>query len=91
MGSSKYEIDLIMKYTRIAWIALISLAWACSPKPAEEVTEEVAEVILPDNSLSEDEKSAGWMLLFDGVNTDGWRAFNGDSLPAKLDCGRWCA
>lgn len=83
MGSRKYEIDLIMKYTRIAWIALISLAWACSPKPAEEVTEEVAEVILPDNSLSEDEKSAGWMLLFDGVNTDGWRAFNGDSLPAN--------
>lgn len=81
MGSRKYEIDIVMKYTRIAWIALISLAWACSPKPAEEVTEEVAEVILPDNSLSEDEKSAGWMLLFDGVNTDGWRAFNGDSLP----------
>jgi hypothetical protein len=36
-----------MKYTRIAWIALISLAWACNPKPSEEATEEVAEVILP--------------------------------------------
>lgn len=72
-----------MKNKRLIWIALITLAWSCSPKPAEEVTEEVVEVVVPDNSLTEEEKSAGWMLLFDGVNTDGWRAFNGDSLPAN--------
>ncbi|MCF1752799.1 3-keto-disaccharide hydrolase [Mariniradius sediminis] len=72
-----------MKNTRLIWIALIALAWSCSPKPAEEATEEVTEVIVPDNTLTEDEKSAGWMLLFDGVNTDGWRAFNGDSLPSN--------
>lgn len=72
-----------MKNTRLIWIALIALAWSCSPKPAEEATEEVTEVIVPENTLTEDEKSAGWMLLFDGVNTDGWRAFNGDSLPSN--------
>lgn len=71
-----------MKYTKIAWIALIGLAWACGPKPAEEVMEEVVEVTTTDNTLTEDEKASGWMLLFDGVNTDGWRAFNGDSFPA---------
>jgi hypothetical protein len=43
-----------------------------------EVTEEVN---LPDNTLTDQEKSEGWLLLFDGVNTDGWRAFNGESFP----------
>ena len=26
-------------------------------------------------------KSEDWIYLFDGVSTDGWRAYNGDSLP----------
>lgn len=72
-----------MRNRKIAWIALAAIAWACSPKPLEEVSEEIVEeVALPDNTLSDDEKSAGWMLLFDGVNTDGWRAFNGDAFPS---------
>lgn len=71
-----------MKHKKIAWIALVAFAWACAPKPSEETTEEVVEAVIPDNTLSGEEKSAGWMLLFDGVNTDGWRAFNGDAFPS---------
>jgi hypothetical protein len=35
----------------------------------------------PDNTLSEQEKSAGWRLLFDGTTAKGWRGFNEASLP----------
>ncbi|MDF2158639.1 DUF1080 domain-containing protein [Algoriphagus sp. CAU 1675] len=70
-----------MKNTRFAWVALFALAWACGPKPAEVNEEIVEEVALPDNTLSEEEKAEGWMLLFDGSNTDGWRAFNADTMP----------
>jgi hypothetical protein len=29
-----------------------------------------------DNTLTADEKKAGWSLLFNGRNTEGWRAYN---------------
>ena len=33
--------------------------------------------------LTEDEKAAGWQLLFDGKSTSGWRSVKGDSFPAR--------
>ncbi len=60
--------------------SFVLLSYACSPKETEEMDEE-EEVVLLDNQLSEDEKAAGWMLLFDGENVDGWRAFNGTEFP----------
>jgi hypothetical protein len=35
------------------------------------------------NTLTEQEKAAGWKLLFDGKTTAGWRAFRGKSMPDK--------
>lgn len=35
------------------------------------------------NTLSPEEKKAGWQLLFDGKNTAGWRAFNGKAFPSN--------
>jgi 3-keto-disaccharide hydrolase len=35
----------------------------------------------PANSLTTDEKDAGWKLLFDGKTTDGWRGYQKDSMP----------
>jgi cytochrome c len=34
-----------------------------------------------DNQLTEDEKKAGWRLLFDGQTTDGWRGYKMDKMP----------
>jgi len=33
------------------------------------------------NTLSEEEKAAGWRLLFDGETTDGWRGYKMDAMP----------
>lgn len=40
----------------------------------------------PDNVLSEEEKRAGWELLFDGTSLDKWRGYKGKPLP-----GAWGA
>lgn len=39
----------------------------------------------PPNHLGREEKEAGWMLLFDGKTTQGWRGFKLDSFPSH----RW--
>jgi hypothetical protein len=80
VGPRKHEINMRVK-NNLAWILALSvLFYACSPEKSAEV-EEVEEEVVADNSLTEEEKSLGWMLLFDGENTDGWRAFNGDAFP----------
>ena len=35
------------------------------------------------NALTAGEKKSGWVLLFNGVNFDGWRQCNGTAMPAN--------
>ena len=34
-----------------------------------------------ENTLTEEEKAAGWELLFDGISTDKWRGYNNEAFP----------
>ncbi len=71
-----------MKKKMIFAMALSVMFYSCESERTEESAELEEEVVVPDNSLTEDEKNEGWMLLFDGEVTDGWRAYNGDSFPS---------
>ena len=59
-------------------VPIFLLVIAISCQQAERVAEEVAP-----NTLSEQEKEEGFVLLFDGETTTGWRSYNGDSFPAE--------
>jgi Domain of Unknown Function (DUF1080) len=43
----------------------------------------VTENQIPPNTLTGQEKTEGWKLLWDGQTTDGWRSPKGDSFPNK--------
>jgi hypothetical protein len=56
-------------------MTLAMLFAACEKKQdtAAQATEETAPLVV--NQLSEDEKAAGWQLLFDGQTTQGWHTY----------------
>lgn len=42
-----------------------------------------ASLAADPNSLSDEEKSAGWRLLFDGRSTAGWRGYKSETVPGS--------
>lgn len=57
------------------------LALACGGPDAAEAPEATTEVA--HNVLSAEEQEAGWMLLFDGESTRGWRGYNQEAFPPQ--------
>lgn len=61
----------------------ISLAFAmlaCQPK--QSTTQPTETEAFAPNILTEQQKSEGWILLFDGTSTAGWKNFNKDGVGA---------
>ncbi|MBX2947445.1 MAG: DUF1080 domain-containing protein [Cyclobacteriaceae bacterium] len=67
-----------MKPYLILTIALL-LVVACQQKTQE--TQHV-ESTTTNNMLTEEQKADGWVLLFDGKTTDGWRNFKSNTIGA---------
>jgi hypothetical protein len=43
----------------------------------------IREIKTENNTLSDEEKAAGWKLLWDGKTTDGWRSPKSDAFPTR--------
>ena len=87
MGSQQHEVVVVrillnsMKFgaswkfrTAVATVVAIG-AFACNAAEEESVTPQ-------HNTLTAAERAAGWVLLFDGSTTNGWRSYNGEHFPA---------
>jgi alpha-3'-ketoglucosidase len=78
-----------MKFSiKTAVFCLMSFFVACqnSSDPQQETTEiETAEMTQTQspNTLSEEEETYGWELLFDGKSTELWNGYNKTSFPTK--------
>jgi hypothetical protein len=70
--------------TSLRWGALGLLpfvALACGGPDAADAPEVATEAV--HNVLTAEEREAGWVLLFDGVSTEGWRGYNQETFPAQ--------
>ena len=75
---------------RWATLLVVLVMVSCSSKPTSEkapVAKQTvkATLVSGDNLLSSDERNNGWMLLFDGKSTKGWRGFNKDHFPKNWE------
>lgn len=61
-----------MSHIKIIFIALLIIFTATTYSRGQE-----------NNKLSKKENKEGWILLFDGKTTKGWRGYNKSTFPAK--------
>lgn len=75
------KIKSILKLS-LTFVFAVTLFTACTSDEETEVVEveDVIEEAAP-NTLTAQEIEDGWVLLFDGETTDGWRGYNRDAFP----------
>ncbi len=61
---------------KILFLGLVCFVFACKNETKKTLSEQET---ISDEVISSEE----WIHLFDGTSTEGWRAYNGDSLPAQ--------
>jgi hypothetical protein len=75
----------IPKYLWMPLLAALSLLVACQSgeKKMDEAAANMEEA--PLNALTAEEKEDGWMLLFDGKTSEGWRGYGKETFPAAWE------
>ena len=71
----------IMKTSLLLLVGLVAWSASAAETPPAPSSRPAATGARQVNSLTEDEKKAGWRLLFDGKTTEGWRGYKMDKMP----------
>ena len=75
IGKSKAEVGRTISWRNLR---------ICTEDVEKYLTADAApQINCIDNTLSPQENSEGWKLLWDGISTKGWRAAKGDAFPTK--------
>lgn len=72
---NQMNVKKIYSFYFLSGMVVIAMAISCQ-KPASK--DEAAPPAA--NTLTEEEKSAGWQLLFDGTSLDGWKRYGHDTI-----------
>mgnify|MGYP001812977377 FL=1 len=71
----------------ISSLIMLPLISSCKNKTDKKEEAEVVETEVkveteaPVNSLTQAEKDDGWVMLFDGETSEGWRGYKKDNFP----------
>jgi len=72
---------LISKKRDTSWTRRLAVACAVAIGLVACTASDEEQVAQQHNTLTAEEIEAGWILLFDGNTTEGWRSYNGESFP----------
>ena len=75
------KMKQIMKTSLLLLVGLVAWSASAAETPPAPSSRPAATGARQVNSLTEDEKKAGWRLLFDGKTTEGWRGYKMDKMP----------
>jgi hypothetical protein len=72
----------------VVFAALLFTFGACTQSGNQTQQLALASPCADQNSLSDEERASGWVLLFDGQSLDGWHGYNGQSTQSWMieDC-----
>lgn len=77
-----------MKSTGMILFAVVISFAGCNTQPKKTADEKTDNSMkstepVPLNTLTDAEKAQGWILLFDGASSEGWRGVNKTNFPAS--------
>ncbi len=79
MKTTKLNLQFLLACL-LACLVMVSCKSRTGQQAEQAEEEKVAEAAQP-NTLTPEEKDQGWMLMFDGETTRGWKSYNGESFP----------
>lgn len=73
---------MLMKTINLVTLAVLGTIFvSCNRQPAQQADAAAENATVPEmNVLTTDEINEGWVLLFDGKSTDGWKNYNEDTI-----------